>query len=49
MTVDDLCEGYLQFARSYYVKDGTPTTEVATLESGFRPFRNRFVNSRPAT
>lgn len=43
MTVNELCDQFLEWARTYYRKgDGTPTTMVAGVRCSLREFRDLF-------
>lgn len=47
LTLLKLCVRYWRFARSYYVKDGKPTSEVDTIKQALR-FLRRLYGSTPA-
>jgi integrase len=42
LTVNELLLAYRQFAASYYVKDGVPTTEQRNIKLSIRPLREMF-------
>ena len=46
MTVLELMAGYLQHARSYYVKNGRVTREFELITEVFRPLRRLYADSR---
>lgn len=51
-TVNQLCLGYLKFAKTYYQQDGRPTAEVSAIKSMLKRFRRRYgklltANVRP--
>jgi integrase len=42
LTIDELILAYWEHARTYYVKDGTPTSELDTLRQALRPLRQLY-------
>ena len=46
LNIDDLVLLYLDFARGYYVKHGTPTSEIHDIRGALRPLVKRFGRLR---
>ena len=49
LTIVELLLAYLQFARTYYVKDGETTLEIEALKFALRPLRKLYAHERAAT
>ena len=45
ITVAELCDPYLIFARGYYQKDGMQTTQVRNIEEAFRILMKLFADT----
>lgn len=48
LSVNEMLVRYCEFAQSYYVKDGEPTQELASMAEALLPLRQLFGHTRAA-